>query len=119
MAKFFNKFKKPYFCPFLAHFPYFLDKNLKISKNLAVTHSNTWVPSTMLNFRKKLMSQSQENFQTKGQKDGRTEGRRRSFIGPFRPRPGVQNETEFLYLPHCIKPSNKTSFQTFKWSKRY
>ena len=30
-------------------------------------------PNTMLSFRK-LMSQSQENFQTKGWKDGKTEG---------------------------------------------
>ena len=46
----------------------------------------------MLSFRKKLMSQFQENFQTEGRKDGRSEGQmdRPQFIGPFRPQTGVQ-----------------------------
>ena len=39
-------------------------------------HNKTWAPNTMLSFRKKLMSQSQENFQPEGQKDGKTDGQK-------------------------------------------
>ena len=56
----------------------------------SVTHNNTQVPNTMLSFRKKLMSQSQENFRTEGQKDRRTD--RFYFIGPFWPQPEVQKK---------------------------
>ena len=46
-------------------------------------------PKHHAKFQKKLMNQCRENLQT----DGRTDGRwtdRPYFIGPFRPRPGVQ-----------------------------
>ena len=57
---------------FFAHFPDFLDK-IFFKKSGSVTHNNTWASNTMLSFRKKLISQSQENFQTEGRKDGRTD----------------------------------------------
>ena len=37
-------------------------------------HNNTWTPNTMLSFRKKLVSQSQENFRVEERKDKRTDG---------------------------------------------
>ena len=38
-----------------------------------VTFNLTWVPNTMLSFRKKIMHQSQEIFQTNRKADGRME----------------------------------------------
>ena len=35
-------------------------------------HNNTWASNTMLSFRKKLMSQSRENFKMEGWKDRQT-----------------------------------------------
>ena len=45
-------------------------------------------PQDHAKFRKKLMSQSQENLQKTGRTDGRMD--KPCFIGPFRLRPGVQ-----------------------------
>ena len=76
MTKISNKFRKPFFDPFLDHFW------TKIppppppkKKSTSVTHNTTWASNTMLSFRKKLMNQSQENFQTEGRKGRRMEGR--------------------------------------------
>ena len=66
MTRFSNKFKKP-FGPFLGHIPHFLGKKIFFKKPGSVTHK------THGKFQKKRMSQSQENFQIEGQKDGRTD----------------------------------------------
>ena len=73
MTKFSNKSKKNYFWHTLG--PIFGTKIFFKKKSGSVTH-NTLVSNTMLSFRKKLMSQSQENFRTERQKDRRTEGRK-------------------------------------------
>ena len=49
--------KNPVFVPFLTIFGFFL-------KRLAVTHNYIWATNTILSFRKKLMSQFQENLWT-------------------------------------------------------
>ena len=41
-------------------------------KNPAVTHNYIWTPNIMLRFRKKLMSQSQENLWADGRRDRQT-----------------------------------------------
>ena len=73
MPKFSNKVKKPDFCLFLTHFPHFLGKKIFFKKSGSVRYNNTWAPNIMLSFRKKLMSRCQENFQTEGQNNGRTD----------------------------------------------
>ena len=77
MTKISNKFRKPFFDPFLDHFPHFWGKipPPPQKKSSSVTHNTTWASNTMLSFRKKLMNQSQENFQTEGRKGRRMEGR--------------------------------------------
>ena len=66
MTKFFNKFKKPVFGPFLVNF---WRKNI-FPENPAVTHNFIWVSSTMLKFRKKLIIKRRDR-----QKDERTDRR--------------------------------------------
>ena len=75
MTKFFNKFKKPCFWPIFGPFPYFDSKKKFSGKSSSVTHNFIWVSSTMPKFRKKLMMQFQENAQTDGRTERRTEGR--------------------------------------------
>ena len=73
------------FGPFLIYFA----RWRFFQKNPAVTHSYIWAPNFMLNFRKKLMNQSQKNVrQTKGRTEGGTD--RPYFIGPFWPWPRFQ-----------------------------
>ena len=55
-------------------------------------------------FQKKLMSQFWENLQTDWRTDGRTDGP--YFIGPFRPRPGVQKGVMGLQV-RAFKNCNK------------
>ena len=79
-----------YFWPFLGHF---CPMGLFSKRSGPVTHNFIWAPNTMLSFKKKLMSQFRENLRTDGRwMEGRTEGQTDwpNFIGPFRPRPGVQ-----------------------------
>ena len=68
-------------------------------KSGSVTYNYIRAPNTMLCFRKKTMSQFQENLPTDGRTDRRMDGRpngrmdrktdRPYFIGPFWPRLGV------------------------------
>ena len=73
MTKLSSKLKKSYFGPFLGNFFFY-------SKNLVVTHNTTWASDIMLSFKKKLC-QSQENFWTEGQEEGRID--RPSVMSPF------------------------------------
>ena len=69
MTKLSNKFKKPCFWPIFGPLSHFSGKKIFLKKSGPVMHNKTWAPNTMLSFRKKLMSQSHENFQrrTEGQ----------------------------------------------------
>ena len=50
MTKFFFKFKKPYFLPFLAHFPSFWGKKV-FPRNRVTMHNFLRIPGTMPKFR--------------------------------------------------------------------
>ena len=62
MTKFFNKFKKPCFDPFLVHFP-------------ALLRTTSYGFLAPLENLEKLMIQFQENARTYGRAERRTEGR--------------------------------------------
>ena len=74
MTQFFNEFKKLYFLPIFGPFSIFEAKIYFFQKSGSVMHNNTWPPNNMLSFRKKLMSQFQENVQMEGQKHRSMEG---------------------------------------------
>ena len=59
----------------LAHFPHFWGKTF-FSKNLALPHTTPHGPWHHAEFQKNVMNQLQEDFQTGGWKDGRTEGQK-------------------------------------------
>ena len=59
----FLKVQKPCFGAILTIFGHFRPMGI-FPKNLAVTHSYIRMPNTMLSFKKKLMSQFQENLWT-------------------------------------------------------
>ena len=63
-------------------------------ENSALTHSFTWVSSTMPNFFKKLIIQFQGNARTDGGTNGRTE--RSYFMGSFRLLSGFQKFSIFF-----------------------
>ena len=83
MTNFSNKFKKLYFWHIFSIFgtKIFLKKKLWLC--LAQDHIGLY---HYAEFQKKLMSQSQENFQTEEWKGRRTD--RPQFIGSLSPRPG-------------------------------
>ena len=94
-----NKFKKPSF------WPIFGAKRFFSKKSGLATHNNT---NTMLSFRKKLMSQSQENFQTERRKDGQT---------PIH-RPGVQKILNWKWKWQIHFSNNfSTDFGCFSYTK--
>ena len=76
-------------------------------KSGSVRHNYIQAPNTMLSFRKKLMSQSQEKLWIDGRTDGRTD--KPYFIEPFQQRLGVQLETVMLL---CLA-SNYLCYQTW------
>ena len=85
------KVQKPCFWAIFDHFcPIGL-----FPKNPAVTRNYIRAPNTMLSLRKNYRANSDKTYgQTGRQKDGLTDGP--YFIGPFRPRLGVQLIGQFL-----------------------
>ena len=73
---------------FLTIFGQFWQMRTFFEESGSVTHNYILAPNTMLNFRKKLMSQFWGNLRTDGRTDRRTD--RPYFIGPLRSRPGIQ-----------------------------
>ena len=71
--KFCNKFKKTCFWPIFGRFSQFWGQKIIFGKSGSVTHSFTWISSTISKFRK-IMIQSQENVRTDGRMEGWTEG---------------------------------------------
>ena len=64
--------KTMFFGPVLTIFGHFCLVEISSKKSSSVTHNYIWALKTMLRFRKKLMSQSQENLWTDGRTDGQT-----------------------------------------------
>ena len=52
MAKFSNKFKKPYFWPNFGPFSQFFGQKDFYKKSGPLAHHKTWAPKSMLGFRK-------------------------------------------------------------------
>ena len=74
MNKFCNKFKKTHFWPiFVPLFPY-LELKYFFQKTRLCQTQHHMDPYHHAECEKKLMSQSLENFQTKGRKDGQKDG---------------------------------------------
>ena len=88
MTKYFNKFKKPVFGPFLVHFTNFGDKK-SFLENPALSHTTSYqflAPYQNL--------EKTNNIILRERPDRRTD--RPYFIGPFRLMPGVQKRVLFL-----------------------
>ena len=64
--------KTMFFGPVLTIFGHFCLVEISSKKSSSVTHNYIWALKTMLRFRKKLMSQSQENLWTDERTDGQT-----------------------------------------------
>ena len=110
MTKISNKFRKPYFWPILpiSRLNFFLFKRLS-----SVMHNKTRASNTRLSFRKKLLTQSQENFWTEGQKGGQ----RAYFMGPFWSWLGIQkvNESIHTYFQNSVTRNASFVLLLFKF----
>ena len=88
MTRFFKKFKKPFFDPFLVHFPNFEGKKIFSRKYGSVMHNFIWVSSISQNLektndtiprkrpdrRKSRKTEGQMDRPKEGQKDGQKVG---------------------------------------------
>ena len=110
MTRFFKKFKKPFFDPFLVHFPNFEGKKIFSRKYGSVMHNFIWVSSISQNLEKTndTIPRKRPDRRKNERTDGRTD-RPYSIGQPFRLPPGVQKVASVALGTPCSLLSSFTA----------